>query len=63
MKCDRCGKEITTEMYWEKPAYKHTEKLCNRCAGDLLAGTRTYTGLMIAFNKDFERSQKEERNV
>lgn len=61
MKCDRCGREITTEMYWERPAYKHTEKLCNRCAGDILAGTRTYTGLTIAFNEDAK--QKEERDV
>ena len=61
MKCDKCGREITTEMYWERPAYKHKEKLCNRCAGDLLAGTRTYTGLTIAFNKDAK--QKEERDV
>lgn len=61
MKCDKCGREITTEMYWERPAYKHTEKLCNRCAGDILAGTRTYTGLTIAFNEDAK--QKEERDV
>lgn len=61
MKCDKCGREITTEIYWERPAYKHTEKLCNRCAGDLLAGTRTYTGLTIAFNEDAK--QKEEQDV
>lgn len=61
MKCDKCGREITTEMYWERPAYKHTEKLCNRCAGDILAGTRTYTGLTIAFNEDAK--QKEEQDV
>lgn len=61
MKCDKCGREITTEIYWERPAYKHTEKLCSRCAGDLLAGTRTYTGLTIAFNEDAK--QKEARDV
>lgn len=61
MKCDKCGREITTETYWTRPAYKHTEILCNRCAGDLLAGTRTYTGLTIAFNEDVK--QKEERDV
>lgn len=61
MKCDKCGREITTEIYWERPAYKHTEKLCNRCAGDLLAGTRTYTGFTIAFNKDAK--QKEAQDV
>lgn len=61
MKCDKCGREITTEIYWERPTYKHTEKLCNRCAGDLLAGTRTYTGLTIAFNEDAK--QKEAQDV
>lgn len=61
MKCDKCGREIKTEIYWERPAYKHKEKLCNRCAGDLLAGTRTYTGLTIAFNEDAK--QKEAQDV
>ena len=61
MKSDKCGREITTEIYWERPAYKHKEKLCNRCAGDLLAGTRTYTGLTIAFNEDAK--QKEAQDV
>ena len=60
MKCDKCGREITTEIYWERPAYKHTEKLCNRCAGDLLAGTRTYTGLTIAFNEDAKKKEAQD---
>ena len=61
MKCDKCGREITTEWYWERPAYKHMEKLCGSCAADILAGTRTYTGLTIAFNEDAK--QKEEQDV
>lgn len=58
-RCSRCGRKITSRMYWTRRTDSGREDLCNHCAAQLIHGTRTDVGLLIAWNEDKDRRRQD----